>query len=93
MSLIGHISEFVEGTSIHDYLDQFTFYFEANSIDDDKKKRGILVIVIGQKQFWLLKDLCQPNSPGQKSFGRLSDMLKDFHTPPPPKFLQRVEFD
>ena len=94
MAFIGNIVEFVEQKdSIHDYLDRLNFYFIANSVDDDVKKRAILLTVIGQRQFRLIKDLCQPHSPGDKSFNELCDLLKNVHSPPPPKFLQRARFD
>ena len=57
------------------------------------KQRAILLTVIGPQQFRLLKDLCSPANPADKSFKELCDLLKNHHAPAPPKFLCRAQFE
>ena len=71
--------------AINDYLERLSFYLEANEVTGESKKRAILLTVIGQKQFRLLKDLSAPDSPSNKSFEVLCQLLKDHHSPAPPK--------
>lgn len=90
----GQVGEFNESLeSIADYLDRMYFYFEANDITSDEKKRAVLLTNIGQRQFRLLKDLCQPQSLSTKTYAELCQTLKDHHSPPPSKFLQRAKFE
>ena len=90
MSLHRIIKEFNSTVqNITDYIDRIQFYFEANSVTEDTKKRAVLLTVIGPQQFRLLKDLCAPAKPGTKTFEELSQQLKNHHEPAPPKFDAR----
>ena len=94
ISLHGNIKEFNSTVeNITDYIDRIQFYFEANSVTEDTKKRAVLLTVIGPQQFRLLKDLCAPAKPGTKTFEELSQLLKNHHEPAPPKFTCRAKFD
>ena len=94
MALYGHIGEFHQDEeSIHNYLDRLSFYLEANAVEDVAKQRAILLTVIGPQQFRLLKDLCSPAKPADKTFQALCELLKNHHAPAPPKFLCRAQFE
>ena len=94
MALYGHIGEFHQDEeSIHNYLDRLSFYLEANAVEDVAKQRAILLTVIGPQQFRLLKDLCSPAKPADKTFQELCELLKNHHAPAPPKFLCRAQFE
>ncbi|GFS08536.1 polyprotein [Elysia marginata] len=94
MALYGQIKEFYQSEeTIHDYLDRLSFYFEANEVRAEEKKRAVLLTVIGPQQFRLLKDLSAPAKPADKSYSELCQLLTKHHAPAPPKFMCRAKFD
>ena len=49
----------------------------ANGIDDGKKKVTVLVTVIGQKAYALLRNLVAPTKPHEKDYDSLVAAMKD----------------
>ncbi|GFS07631.1 polyprotein [Elysia marginata] len=94
MALYGQIKEFYQSEeTIHDYLDRLSFYFKANEVRAEEKKRAVLLTLIGPQQFRLLKDLSAPAKPADKSYSELCQLLTKHHAPAPPKFMCRAKFD
>jgi len=93
-SLFGHIGEFNPAKeTITDYLDHLSFYLDANQIEENSKRRDILITVIGSSQFRLLKNLAAPNNLRDLTFERVCQLLTSHHEPKLPKYLQRAKFD
>ena len=93
-SHFGRIDEFSpEKENFKEYEEKLTFFFEANSVTDDSKKRAIFLTVIGNSQFRLLKDLIIPSVFTDFTFEQLCKKLRDHHEPAPPKYLQRAIFE
>ena len=76
------------------YLERLEQYFIANSIGQcpadatqevlaaaDKKKVAVFISVIGKKSYATLRDLCSPDSPNDKSFSELCEMLRTHYKP------------
>ena len=94
MSLFGKIDEFIPTSEkFADYVERLNFYLEANSVEDEAKKRSVFLTVIGSSQFRLLKDLVVPAKLTDKTYSELCAILKAHHEPAPPKFLQRASFE
>ena len=90
----GRIDEFQPTKeTFTEYEERLNFFFEANDVTNDAKKRAIFLTVVGPTQFRLLKDLSQPRSVSELSFPELCRLLRNHHEPAPPKFLQRAKFE
>ena len=59
-------------------------------MNEAKKKRPILLTVIGATQFSLLKDLAMPNTVQELSFTELCKCPKEHQESAPPKYLQKA---
>ena len=90
----GRIDEFQPSKeTFTEYEERLNFFFEANDVVKDSKKRAIFLTVVGPTQFRLLKDLSQPRSVSELPFSDLCRLLRNHHEPAPPKFLQRAKFE
>ena len=66
-------------------------FFEANKIEEDSKKRAILL------QWWdrkaeSYKELSDANKPAKTSFKEILDFLKEHQVPKPSKTAERFKF-
>ena len=94
-SLFGVLGEFDPSTELFTaYLERLEQFFIANSIGQcsadasqeviaaaDKKKVAVFISVMGKNSYAILRDLCSPDSPKDKSFSQLCDKLKDHYKP------------
>ena len=63
MALHGTLPEF-SGKDWSYYVDRMGFYFEANDIDI-RKRRAILLSVVGNETYTMLRSLSAPREPGE----------------------------
>ena len=94
-SLFGVLGEFDPSTELFTaYLERLEQFFIANSIGQcsadasqevlaaaDKEKVAVFISVMGKNSYAILRDLCSPDSPKDKSFSQLCDKLKDHYKP------------
>ena len=59
------------------YAEQLSEYFIGNGNDNADKKRVILLSSVGPCMYKLLSDLLSPQTPSQKTFDELCEVLKD----------------
>ena len=94
MSTHGKISSFNPGhepwTS---YAERLGYYFAANDIVNEAKKKAILLTVCGPTTYQLLKSLLQPISPADKTYSELLDVLSNHFNPTPSPIVQRFKFN
>ena len=94
MPLLGKVSEFDQEkdtwVSYEERLDQ---YFIANDIDDNDKKRAVLISTVGSESYHLLRNLCVPQTPKQKTYDDLVKLLKNHYQPKPSVIVQRFKFN
>lgn len=81
MTAIGTISEFNTTDSWDLYVDQVKFFFEANDITADAKKRATLLAVCGIKTLSILRSLLTPNKPSDKTFDEIVTLLTNHFSP------------
>ena len=78
MASYGRIEEFLPAQcGWITYAEGFSYYFEANSITDAKRKKAVLLSVCGTETFSLLKDLITPDSLRDKTFDELSQAFEE----------------
>lgn len=97
MTSLGKIEEFNSNqTNIARYLERLEQYFEANDVPPDseesRKRRAILISVIGARTYDVLSDLCSPNSPSAKTYDELSTILKSHYAPKKLVIAERYRF-
>ena len=71
------------------YSERLGYYFAANDVQDEDKKKAILLTVCGPSTFQLLKSL----SPADKSYSELVEVLGKHFNPAPSVIMQRFKFD
>lgn len=60
------------------YLEQFEHFLVLNSVDEEGKKVPLFISSIGQEAYKILKDICAPSDPKEKSFEQLKSLLQEY---------------
>ena len=107
MPTYGFIEKFSgKGEEFDTYLERLDFYFTANDLaeitpaagNDDavaarlEKRKSILLSVIGPDTYSLLRTLCAPTRPADKTFKQITDILKEHFSPKPSEVVCRFKF-
>ena len=93
--LLGAIGEFEPTTETFTvYSERLDQFFVANNIGSyptgaseaviaaaEKKKVAVMISVIGKKTYSVLRDLCSPVNPKDKTFGQLCELLQQHFKP------------
>ncbi|XP_035806354.2 uncharacterized protein K02A2.6-like [Amphiprion ocellaris] len=93
MATVGSLTEFADrdGDWI-EYVERLEHFFLANDIDNEGKKRSILLSVCGAKTYKLIRNLATPRKPGDLSFKELVTLVQNHHCPKPSVIVQRFKF-
>ena len=59
----GNVIKYTAGDDWESYTEQLEFYFIANEVQDEKRKKAILLANMCAETFQLLKDLLVPAKP------------------------------
>ena len=84
MAALGKISEFQP--SVEDwpqYVERLEFFFAANGITSDDKRRATFLAVIGPTAYKLLQSMLALVKPADRSFEELVKVLSDHYSPKP----------
>ena len=76
-----------------EYTERLTFYFAANGITTDAKKRAVLLSYCGPATFRLLRSLVLPVSLDEISFENLMKKMKEHREPQPSVIVRRFQFN
>ncbi|KAK3748327.1 hypothetical protein QZH41_005512, partial [Actinostola sp. cb2023] len=92
-AVYGKVDKFdAKSQSWEDYIEVMGHYFVANGIEDQPQRKAILLASVGEKTYALIKSICQPSRPAEKSFNELVKLVQDHHTPKPSEIVQRYKF-
>ena len=92
--MIGQIGEFIrEKEEWSQYWERLQCFFDANDIEEDEKKRAILLTVIGSATYKVLSNLTSPTKPKEKPLADLIALLKKHFEPTPSEIVQRYKFN
>jgi hypothetical protein len=75
------------------YTEWLKRYLVAHGIDDDGKRRAVLLSVCGVSMYQLICNLVAPGKPTTKSFEELVKLVKEHHDSPPSAIVQRFKFN
>ena len=94
MSQYGKVDEYErEREDWVSYIERIMLFFEANEIEEDSKKKAILLSSVGAGTYKVIKSLAMPNKPAEKTFNEIVALLKEHETPKPNKIAERFKFN
>lgn len=60
------------------YLEQFDHFLVLNSVEEESKKVPLFISSIGQEAYKILKEICAPADPKERSFDQLKTLLQEY---------------
>ena len=75
------------------YSERVAYFFQANGITDQSKKKVTLLAMIGPSAYKLLRSLVAPTKPDEKSYNELVAVMVKHHNPAPSEIVQRYQFN
>ncbi|XP_070515388.1 uncharacterized protein [Cardiocondyla obscurior] len=73
------------------YTERLELYFMANDIAADKQV-AVLLTKISAETYKLIRDLCAPAKPSEKTFAELTKLMKNHLLPKPSETMERCKF-
>ena len=93
MGSFGRMSEFDKTKESWDsYTERLEFYFQANDIAEQAKKKAILLTMCGAETYKLISNLIMPKSPREESYENIVEAVKAHIDPTPSIALIRYKF-
>ena len=74
------------------YVERLQPYFTANDVTNTGKQRAILLSSVGPATYRLIRNLLAPDKPTDKTFKKITDIVRDHHMPKPSVTMQRFNF-
>ena len=93
MATHGRLSEYSSAEDWASYVERMEQYFLANDVTEAAKKRAILLSVVGDKTYKLIRDLVAPKKPTEKSYKELVELLTTHLEPKPSVIIERFKFN
>ncbi|KAG8185029.1 hypothetical protein JTE90_017052 [Oedothorax gibbosus] len=93
MAKFGRMDEFVIGSSWKNYCQKLTFFFKANSIEDDTQKRNIFLTNCGDSTFSIADALLKPATLEDSTFETIKTKLDGHFNPDPNIIVERFKFN
>lgn len=66
------------------YVQRLEIYFKRNSVNDDVKKKAVMLCIVGSENYKLIRELSAPLTPADKSYEQLKHLISK-HLKPAPK--------
>ncbi|XP_069122221.1 uncharacterized protein [Argopecten irradians] len=92
MAVYGRIESFDFEMNWDEYVERVEQYFIANGVDDVDKQRSILLTVMGQKMYGLVRNLTSPEKPSDKTYDELKELISQHLKPKPLIIAERFKF-
>ncbi|CAI6346683.1 unnamed protein product [Macrosiphum euphorbiae] len=91
-SMVGHVNELkLKEDDFNGWVERFELYIQLNEVNTHKKKLLFLTL-IGNEGYSLLRDLCLPVKPLDKSYDNLKTLLSEYMNPKPNVVTERFKF-
>ena len=75
------------------YVERTNFYFIANGITNEGKKKAILLTEIGGKAYQAIQNLLVPSNPSDATFDEIVNLMQEHMKPTPSVIVQRFKFN
>ena len=94
-TMFGKLEEFdmATGKDWIQYIERMEYYFQANKITEGDTKKAILISVMGEKAYKLMRSLVSPAKPNDKSFGHLVKAMRGHLCLLPSEIVQCHKFN
>ena len=92
-AIVGSVEQYVEGEDFEAYVERFQQFLEGNSITEEKRGRALFLTVCGPKVYQLLRNLCAPGKPGEKTLKELTSLAKEHYAPKVSVVVERYKFN
>ncbi|KAL3976450.1 hypothetical protein ACER0C_022336 [Sarotherodon galilaeus] len=79
--------------SWEEYCEILNYFFVANDIKEEKKKRVVLLSCVGAQTYALMRNLLSPVKPGDHSYAEMVGLLNNHFHPKPSEIVQRWKFN
>ncbi|CAI6374369.1 unnamed protein product [Macrosiphum euphorbiae] len=90
--MVGHVYEFkLKEDDFNGWVERFELYIQLNEVNTHKKKLLFLTL-IDNEGYSLLRDLCLPVKPLDKSYDNLKTLLSEYMNPKPNVVTERFKF-
>ena len=94
MSKHGKIGEFdPEQDNWELYVERMNFYFVANNVTQEGKKKATLLTEMGGKAYQVIRNLLVPSTPGKATFNQIGTLMQEHTKPTPSVIVQRFKFN
>ncbi|XP_025999364.1 uncharacterized protein K02A2.6-like [Astatotilapia calliptera] len=91
---LGSVAPFdSELQSWEEYCEILDYFFVANDIKEEEKKRAVLLSCVGAQTYALIRNLLSPVKPGDRSYAELVGLLNNHFHPKPSEIVQRWKFN
>lgn len=88
---IGQLKEYIITEPWDIYFEKLDQYLIANYVAEDRKV-AVLLTTIGDQAYKILRDLCSPLLPKEKTYKELCDILSKQFSPRTSTYRKRIEF-
>ncbi|KAL0893045.1 hypothetical protein ABMA27_014697 [Loxostege sticticalis] len=90
--MIGTIESYKNGQDFKAYAERMEQFFIVNEIEEEKKKVGLLITLIGPETYEILKNLVSPAVPSSKGYSELVKLLSGHFVEKKSAIAARYEF-
>jgi hypothetical protein len=89
----GRVSEYNSGEDFHSYVEQLGFYFSANDVTDNNKKKAIFLSCCGKETYCVARNVVQPETLVNTEYTDIIKALTEYYCPKPSSTIQRSKFN
>ena len=93
MAMHGSLPEYNPAEDWVSHVEGIDQYFLVNDVNEAQKKRAILLSIVGDKTYKLIRDLVAPDKLTDKSYQELVDLLTSHLDPKPSVIVERFKFN
>ncbi len=93
LQTIGHVGPLDINASWSNYQERLEFFFEANNVTDENKKRAMLLAQFGEAAYEILRSLVTPQTPKDFTYTQIINKLQGHFNPTPNEIVERFNFN
>lgn len=91
-SYLGTVEPYQDSDEWTSWVERLELYFDANDIEDAKKRVSILLTNVGAKWYTLIKNLSAPTPPKEKTSAEIVNLVNNHVQPAPSVIAERYKF-
>ncbi|KAL7293132.1 hypothetical protein TKK_0013285 [Trichogramma kaykai] len=84
---------FKESDDWESFIERLEFYFTAKKIETMEMKRAVLMTIIDEATYKLIKALCAPKKPSEETFDAITKLVENHLKPKPSDLMEHYKFN